>query len=100
MNHILTQKESPSKEELEWYKNQYTEEDCRFYNSFFEVLPESFVGSLGPHSVGSIREICNICNPMSILEIGFNVGYSASMWLGFTGAVLYSVDNSTRDHTF
>ena len=54
---------------------------------------------LGPHSVRCIREVCETTRPNSILEIGFNLGYSASMWLYFTSADLVSVDISDKKET-
>jgi predicted O-methyltransferase YrrM len=99
MEHVMSKSENPTNEELDWYMNQYTDEDYKFFHSFFDLLPMSTMGSLGPHSVLAIREICQICNPKLILEIGFNVGYSSFMWLSLTDALVYSVDNSLRDHT-
>jgi hypothetical protein len=54
---------------------------------------------VGPHSVRCIREVCEIVQPKSILEIGFNLGYSASLWLHFTSATLFSVDISNKRET-
>lgn len=99
MEYIMQQSGNPTDEELVWYMNQYTEEDRRFFYGLFDKLPMSSIGSLGPHSVAAVREICQICKPKLILEIGFNVGYSTSMWLNLTDAKIYSVDNSMRDHT-
>lgn len=99
MNHVMTKKTDPTNDELAWYMDQYTKEDEAFFNDLLKHQPLSHVGSLGPHSVGAIREICRICAPKTILEIGFNVGYSSTMWLSFSDATVYSVDNSTRDHT-
>lgn len=57
-------------------------------------------GSLGPHSVRAVREISRIAKPKSILEIGFHMGYSASLWLHFNPkASVLSVDISGRDVT-
>jgi predicted O-methyltransferase YrrM len=99
MQYVMSQSESPTSEELTWYMNQYTEEDEKLFHSFYDTLPGSTMGSLGPHSVAAIREMCEICSPKVILEIGFNVGYSSSMWLNFSDATVYSVDNSVREHT-
>lgn len=99
MQYVMSKKEDPSNEELAWYMDQHTEEDEQFFDGLMSWLPLSHVGSLGPHSVGAIREICKICAPKVILEIGFNVGYSSMMWLSFSDAVVYSVDNSNRGHT-
>lgn len=96
---LTTQKENPTQEQLAWYMQQYSEEDRAFFDTILRTLPLSPLGSLGPHSVGAIREVCELVKPKSILEIGFNVGYSATMWLTFTDADLVSVDNSDREPT-
>jgi len=54
---------------------------------------------VGPHSVDAFRKISSIVKPKSILEIGFNMGWSASLWLHFTEAKLTSVDISDKDET-
>lgn len=100
MEYVLNMLRNPDSDELKWYMNQYSQEDRQFFDEMASRLPLSHLGSLGPHSVGAIREICKICNPKVILEIGFNVGYSSTMWLSFSEAIVYSVDNSDREHTF
>lgn len=55
--------------------------------------------SCGAHSVKALREIINIINPASILEIGFNIGHSASLWLHLSKAKLVSVDISCKQET-
>jgi predicted O-methyltransferase YrrM len=99
MQYVMDKAEDPTEDELNWYLNQYSEEDETLFNSFADNLPEQVMGALGPHSIATIREICRICEPKTILEIGFNVGYSASMWLNFTDAVVYSIDISNHDNT-
>ncbi len=99
MLHVLTKKQNPTAEELRWYMERYTSEDAALHASIREGLPLSPLGSLGPHSVDAIRRICDEVRPVSILEIGFNVGYSACLWLSLSKAKVLSVDVSTRSHT-
>lgn len=55
---------------------------------------------LGSHSVRCLREICEIVKPHSILEIGFNMGWSASLWLEIAPqATLISCDISRKQAT-
>ncbi len=54
---------------------------------------------LGPHSMRAIRAICHKIEPKSLLEIGFNVGYSSSMWLNLSTTNIVSVDISDKDET-
>lgn len=57
-------------------------------------------GSLGPHSLRAVRRAADEVKPDSILEIGFNNGYSSAMWLHFRPeAKIVSVDISDRDST-
>lgn len=84
----------------------YTPEDGLIYAECVKGLPglggfsgkgrgsdgEPIPSGLGPHSVRCIREVCEIAQPESILEIGFNLGYSASLWLHFSNAILVSID--------
>lgn len=44
----------------------------------------------------AIKEICKLIKPNSILEIGFNRGKSASMWLEHSTANLVSIDLRPR----
>ncbi|MGL1446978.1 hypothetical protein ACSTIZ_00530, partial [Vibrio parahaemolyticus] len=54
---------------------------------------------LGPHSIYAIKLTANAIKPKRILEIGFNMGRSASMWLKFTDANITSVDISDKEET-
>lgn len=90
-----------------------SEEDIAFFHKCTAGLPgvEGFSGTgfdaqgeripygVGPHSVKCLREIVEITKPQSILEIGFNLGYSASMWLTLSGARLVSNDISDKYET-
>ena len=55
--------------------------------------------SCGPHSLKYIRRVCDLVKPKLMLEIGFNLGWSASMWLTCSDTKLVSVDISTRGNT-
>ena len=53
---------------------------------------EKHIGELSSNSIYTIQDICNITNPNNILEIGFNRGCSALMWLEYSNAYLTSID--------
>lgn len=63
-------------------------------------LGKAIPTGIGPHSIRCLRKVCEIVEPRNILEIGFNLGYSASVWLHFTDATLTSVDNGDRSELF
>ena len=77
-------------------------EDIEFFNKCIEGLPKDPGYSCGPHSVRCLREIVNITEPSSIIEIGLNCGYSSALWLElaeeFSVSVL-SIDISERKET-
>lgn len=55
---------------------------------------------LGPHSVKCLREIVEIVKPDKIFEIGFNMGWSASLWFNLSDFVfLFSCDISKKQET-
>lgn len=54
----------------------------------------------GPHILRHFRDTIEIVKPRRILEIGFNMGHSAAMWLNLCDAYVYSVDISLKDETF
>ena len=60
------------------------------------IIAENFddknVGELSSDSIYTIQDICSIVNPSTILEIGFNRGNSALMWLENSNASLTSID--------
>jgi len=70
-----------------------------FSGTGFDAKGERIPWGVGPHSVRCFREIVDIVKPKSILEIGFNLGYSASIWLNLTDATLVSVDISDKAET-
>tara|TARA_B100000780_G_scaffold28634_1_gene18148 strand:- start:191 stop:763 length:573 start_codon:yes stop_codon:yes gene_type:complete len=60
------------------------------------VLSPKVTGELDYESFPSIKDICERTNPISILELGFNRGASALMWLENSKASLHSVDIRTE----
>jgi|TARA_R110000772_G_scaffold182578_3_gene293836 hypothetical protein len=57
-----------------------------------EYLSEPSVGELSDECIKAIIDICEITAPKSILELGFNRGVSALMWLKSSKAIIKSVD--------
>lgn len=56
--------------------------------------------SCGPHSLRSIRRIAEIAKPKNIFEIGFNLGFSSSMWLEICPkSKVFSCDISYKKET-
>ncbi len=53
----------------------------------------------GAHSLRCLRKAVEILRPKSILEIGFNMGYSAAMWLHLSDAKVFSIDISDKYET-
>jgi len=53
----------------------------------------------GPHILKHFRDVIEIVNPDRILEIGFNMGHSAAMWLHLSEAHVDSIDISKKDET-
>lgn len=90
-----------------------SEEDIAFYHKCVEGLPTlagldgSGNGSdgirlpygLGCHSVRCLREIVEIVKPKTIMEIGFNMGWSSSLWLNLSDAKLHTCDISNKKET-
>ena len=70
-----------------------TPEEDRDFKRLVEGLPETKIG-LGAHSLEAVRSILKIVRPERILEIGFDRGHSAAMWLGLSDASVVSVDIS------
>ena len=66
---------------------------------FFEQLPATEVGHWDEGHVEIAQEVIALCNPRSILEIGFNVGHSALIWLSLSQALLTSVDSGALPNT-
>lgn len=88
-------------------------EDQEFYLNCVEGLP-SMSGAngdgldkfgipipfhCGPHSLRCLRSIVEMVKPKSILEIGFNMGHSSSMWLNLFEGIVTSCDISMKDET-
>ena len=61
------------------------------------ILSPAYVGELAFESLESIKTLCNKINPSNILELGFNRGMSAIMWLEASNATLHSIDMRTED---
>lgn len=91
-----------------------SEEDWAFYNE--RILPglptmagangdgkdkfgEYIPYHSGPHILRHFRDTIEIVKPNTILEIGFNMGHSASMWLNLCDASIVSIDVSRKDET-
>lgn len=91
-----------------------SDEDISIFNEWTKGLPS--IGGLngsgkdedgipipyhcGPHSLRCFREIAEMTNPKKILEIGFNCGQSAAMWLELCSeAILISCDISEKKET-
>jgi predicted O-methyltransferase YrrM len=54
----------------------------------------------GPHSVRMLRMAYELAGrPANVLEIGFCLGHSASLWLNLGARHVTSIDNSTRPET-
>lgn len=92
---------------------QASAEDIEFFNKCIEGLP-TMAGkhgdgldkfgipipySSGPHILRHFRDTIEIVKPKRILEIGFNIGYSAAMWLTLSDAHVDSLDISMKDET-
>lgn len=90
-----------------------SEEDWAFYNKIIEGLP-TMAGKngdgldkfgipipyhSGPHILRHFRDTIEIVKPERILEIGFNMGHSAKMWLSLCDAFLFSCDISNKYET-
>jgi hypothetical protein len=87
-----------------------SEEDQQFFFKCVQGLPlvsadgmdsngQPMPYFLGAHSVRCLRRIVELVEPKSILEIGFNVGVSSSLWLNLSSASVVSVDISDRQET-
>lgn len=53
----------------------------------------------GPHSFRAIRRVSELVKPKKMLEIGFNMGYGAMMWLHSSDTELVSLDISDKEET-
>lgn len=90
-----------------------TDEERELFNLYTEGLP-SMDGINGDgldkfgvpipygsqaHIIKHFKKTLEIVKPKLILEIGFNCGHSAALWLNLSNAVLVSVDISEKDET-
>ena len=64
-------------------------------DKFGELIPYG----TGAHSLRAFREAFEIVNPASVIEIGFNCGYAAAVFLSISDATLLSCDISMKDET-
>jgi len=62
------------------------------FTSLLNQLSGAITGELEFESFNSIKTICKKTQPKSILELGFNRGVSATMWLENSKASLHSID--------
>lgn len=53
----------------------------------------------GPHNLRAFREFVKIVKPQHIFEVGFNLGYSAVVWLNICKATVTSIDISQKEET-
>jgi hypothetical protein len=61
-----------------------TKKDWDLYQRWTDFLPRRAEGEpyhSGPHSLQRFRMVWELVRPKSVLEIGFNLGHSAVMWL-------------------
>ena len=79
-------------------QKDYHSEELLLENVFKE-LPGSPEGHWNLINLTALKEIIKMTQPSSILEIGFNVGHSAMMWLNFSQATLISVDIGKHPNT-
>lgn len=90
-----------------------SEEDWAFYNKIIEGLP-TMAGKngdgldkfgipipyhSGPHILRHFMEVRENIKPKKVLEIGFNMGHSAVMWLNMGHIAVCSLDISEKDET-
>lgn len=67
------------------------------YKELKSKLSDKVTGEIDELGFYSIEDICKITNPKTILEIGFNRGNSALMWLLSSNAKLTSMDLRKRE---
>lgn len=99
---------------------RYSAEDEAFYNEATKLLPpvrgflgtgvdaqgQPIPGGVGPHNVRAMRACYDLVNPNDILEIGFNLGRSAGIWIAMLQQRcgdywrFTSIDISTRWETY
>jgi predicted O-methyltransferase YrrM len=70
-------------------KNQFT--------TLLNQLSGATTGELEFESFNSIKTICEKVQPKAILELGFNRGASAIMWLENSKATLHSIDIKIKE---
>lgn len=93
----------PSEEEL---RSASKEDDDLFWDIIDgmpdhspDVTGQPVPFSCGSHSLRHMRKMLEIVKPTNMLEIGFNLGWSAATWMTISDTKLVSVDISTRTST-
>lgn len=80
-----------------------TTEDDAAFAAIAETLPVRAPDTpfhCGPHSLRALRMAYNFCGkPENVLEVGFCIGHSASMWFSFGAKNVTSLDVSDRAQT-
>lgn len=80
-----------------------TEEDRRRFTAWTMHLParnEFTPYHCGPHSIRTMEMAYKLAGrPKSVLEVGFCLGHSASIWLALGAKKVTSIENSTRPET-
>lgn len=70
------------------------------YKEIFDSRPETSEGHCRwERDYSMFKEVNDIVQPKNILEIGFNVGHSAVLWMATTEANVVSVDIGEHDNT-
>lgn len=82
---------------------KHTLEDDAVFAAWTEGLPirkPTTPFDCGAHSVRSMRMAYEVCGrPANVLEIGFCLGRSATIWFGLGATTVTSIENSTRHET-
>lgn len=88
--------DNPSSEDIDrLYKGSQSQVYDEIYQQWMAGLPAQgeVMYGLGPHSIPILEDVLGRIRPRRILEIGFGVGYSATMFLEIRpGTVVYSID--------
>ncbi len=70
-----------------------------FSGTGFDSRGKQIPYGTGPHNLPAYREIVEVIKPKKIFEIGFNLGYSAAVWLELTTAKIFTIDISDKEET-
>lgn len=88
-----------------FFKASYwcTEEDDRLFREWTATLPkrpDDMPYHCGPDAVNKFRIALKLTGAKSVIEIGFNLGHSAMLWLGLGVKTLVSIETSTHPLIF